>query len=67
MEFTEDMLVRIADNLADLRLRVSLMGQIIAQHHPESEEFEEIVKQAIETPDFQQFRAQVLEQLKGGH
>jgi hypothetical protein len=67
MEFTEDILKRIADNLADLRLRVSLLEQIVAQHHPESEEFEEVVRQATETPDFQQFRTQVLEQLKGSH
>lgn len=67
MELTDDMLKRIADNLADLRLRVSLLEQIVAQHHPESEEFEDIVKQATETPDFQQFRTQILEQLKERH
>ena len=67
MEFTEDLLRRIADNFADLRLRVSLLGQMVTQHSPASEEFEEVVQQATETPDFRLFRTQVLEQLKGGH
>ena len=67
MEFTEDMLRRIADHLADLRLRVSLMGQMITQYSPASEEFEKVVQQATETPDFHLFRTQVLEQLRGGH
>ena len=67
MEFTEDRLRRIADNIADLRLRVSLMGQMITQHSPTSEEVEGVVKQATEAPDFQLFRTKVLEQLKGGH
>ena len=34
MEFTEDPLRRIADNLADLRLRVRLIGQMVTQSQP---------------------------------
>ena len=61
MEFTEDMLQRIAHNIADLKLRVSIVGHLVTQ------EIENVVKEAMESPDFQLFRNQIFEQLKGGH
>jgi hypothetical protein len=67
MELTDDMLRRIANNFADLRLRVSLVEYLVTEESPAAKQFEKVVKQAVDTPDFQLFRNQILEQLKGGH
>jgi hypothetical protein len=61
MELTEDMLRRIANDIADLRLRVSIVGHLVTQ------EIEPVVQKATASPDFQTFRNQIFEQLKGGH
>jgi hypothetical protein len=67
MELTDDMLRRIANNFADLRLRVSLVEYLVTEESPAAKQFEKVVKQAVDTPDFQLFRNQIFEQLKGGH
>lgn len=67
MEFTEDMLRRIAFNIADLKVRVSLVGHLIAQESPVAQQFERVVQEAVGTPDFHILHTQIFEQLKGGH
>jgi hypothetical protein len=67
MEFTEDMLRRIANNIADLRLKFSLAREVLVQIGAYPETMDRVMAETIETPDFQQLRDQVYEQLKGGH
>ena len=64
MELTEEMLRIIAENLTDLRLRVDLL-QKVALHAVNVEAFEKLVKQARETPSFQESCDRALEELKG--
>jgi len=64
---TEDMLRRIANNIADLRLKFSLVRDALVRMGANLEELDRIADQELEKPEFQQLRDQILEQLKGGH
>jgi hypothetical protein len=67
MELTEEMLKRIANNIADLRLKFSLVRHALIQLGVNSQELDRATSQAQETLEFQRIRDHILEQLKGGH
>ena len=67
MELTEEMLKRIANQFADLRLRYSLIREVLIQMGANSDELDRIARQATEGPVFQKACALALEQLRGGH
>jgi hypothetical protein len=67
MELTEDILRRIAHNIADLRLKFSLAREVLVQMGAYPEELDRVMNKTLETPDFHQLRDQIYEQLKGGH
>lgn len=67
MELTEDMLKRIAIDIADLRVRLNLVQQVLNQLGVNSQEFDQVVKQTAEKPEFRRFCGDIFEQLKGGH
>lgn len=67
MEFTEEMLKRIATQLADLRLRFSLLREVLIQMGAKPQELDRVMNQALHEPEFQKLRDQLLEQLRGGH
>jgi hypothetical protein len=67
MEFTEALLMRIADQLADLRVQLTLFRTVLIQMGAKPEELDRIMNQVRTGPAFQQARALALEQLRGGH
>jgi hypothetical protein len=67
MELTEDMLQRIAYNIADLRFKFSLTREVLLGMGEYPEAMDRVMAETLETPDFQVFRTQVLEELRGGH
>jgi hypothetical protein len=67
MELTEEMLKRIAGNIADLRLKFGLVREVLIQMGANQKELDRITNQVLEGPEFQKARDLVLEQLRGGH
>jgi hypothetical protein len=67
MELTDDMLRRIANNFADLRFKYGLLRQVAVQMGVNPAELDRATNETLETPEFQQLRDQIFEQLKGGH
>ena len=67
MEFTEDLLKRIAGHIASLRLQFGLIRAVLIQMGTNPDEFDKITRQALEGPTFQKARDLVLEELWGGH
>jgi hypothetical protein len=67
MEFTDDMLKRIANSIADLRFKFSITREVLIEMGAYTEVTDKAISEATDTPLFQQFRDQVFEQLKGGH
>ena len=67
MEFTEEMLQRIAAQIADLRFKFSLVREVLIQMGAKPQELDRVMDQALHGPEFQQALALVVEALRGGH
>jgi hypothetical protein len=67
MELTEEMLKRIAGNIADLRIKVMLLQEVVVQMGADREALEKIANQTLDGPEFQKARDLVLEQLRGDY
>jgi hypothetical protein len=65
MELTEDMLRRIAINIADLRTSIIALRIILVQLGGNPPELDWILRGIHDSPEFQQICDQILEQLKG--
>jgi hypothetical protein len=71
-ELTEDLLERIASTIADLRLRVNLLQQMVMTKRGKRDDvkFDAFEKQVAEyrgTAEYRQIYGDVLGTLKGGH
>lgn len=68
MELTEEMLKRIAGQIAELRIQYSLIREVLIQMGAaNASELDRVTREAIQGPVFQQARDLVLEALRGGH
>ena len=64
MEFTEDMLRMIADNLTDLRARVSILQQVTIRED-NAAAYNEMLNKFLESPKFQEECEKSYQILKG--
>jgi hypothetical protein len=67
MELTEEMLKRIAGNIADLRVKFMLVQEVLVQMGADREALDKVMNQALDGPEFQKARDLVLEQLRGDY
>jgi hypothetical protein len=66
MEMTDDMLRRIATRIVDLWCKTRALEIILVEQLGRNpQELERLLKKARESPEFQSWRDQVFEELKG--
>ena len=68
MEFTEEMLRRIAGQLASLQLKFAIVRALLIQRGANGAELDKLLNQSLAGPEFEQARTAILENLSGqGH
>jgi hypothetical protein len=68
MEFTEEVLERIAGQLASLQLKFAIVRSLLIQRGASEAGLDQLLNQSLAGPEFEQARTAILEYLHGqGH